>query len=177
MPMHAVRHALQSHAALIAWRSKYEQGVFIIDEQHRAIIAVINSLYYAMQNNHGIDMLHPVVGMIAEYTRIHFETEEEFHRKCDFPDAERHHSLHLELTRKMSKIARKSEDNKDPYQFMQFLKDWWNNHICKLFPCGCHGVDRFRDGCRPRGRFRRRDGALCVIQGNPRRDRGGNRGG
>ncbi len=128
--MHAVRHALQSHAALIAWRSKYEQGVFIIDEQHRAIIAVINSLYYAMQNNHGIDMLHPVVGMIAEYTRIHFETEEEFHRKCDFPDAEQHHSLHLELIRKMSKIARKSEDNKDPYQFMQFLKDWWNNHIC-----------------------------------------------
>ncbi len=120
--MHAVRHALQSHAALIAWRSKYEQGVFIIDEQHRAIIAVINSLYYAMQNNHGIDMLHPVVGMIAEYTRIHFETEEAFHRKCDFPDAEQHHSLHLELIRKMSKIARKARITKTPISSCSFSR-------------------------------------------------------
>ena len=128
--MHAVRHALQSHAALIAWKPKYEQGVFIIDEQHRAIIAVINSLYYAMQSNHGSDMLHPVIGMIDEYTRIHFETEEEFHGKCGFPDAEQHRSLHRELIRRMSKIGRKSAENKDPYQFMQFLRDWWNHHIC-----------------------------------------------
>ncbi len=128
--MHAIWSALQNRNILIVWKPEYEQGIFIVDEQHRGIITVINSLYYAMRTDHGVEMLLPVMGMVAEYTRIHFVMEEKFHEQCGFPDAEQHQSFHRELIRKMSQIGRKSIESKDPYQFMQFLKEWWNHHIC-----------------------------------------------
>ncbi len=128
--LHEIWNALHNRNVLIAWKPEYEQGIFIIDEQHRGITSVINSLYYAMRTDQGTDMLLPVIEMVTAYTRIHFTMEEDCHRKCGFPDTEQHQHFHSELIAKMSRIGRKSVEGKDPYQFMSFLKEWWNNHIC-----------------------------------------------
>ena len=65
--------SLLNHSILIVWQPSYDLGIPIIDEQHRGIVTTINSLCYAIQNKHGVEMLKPVIGMVNEYTRIHFE--------------------------------------------------------------------------------------------------------
>jgi len=123
--------SLINHNILIVWEPSYDLGIHIVDEQHRGIVSTINSLYYAIQNKHGNEMLRPVIGMVDDYTRIHFEIEEDFLRKCGYPDLENHRILHNELTHALSHTSQDSIWNKDPKVFLEFLKKWWINHICK----------------------------------------------
>jgi hemerythrin len=124
-------HSLLAHNILIVWKPSYDLGIPIVDEQHRGIVSTINSLCFAIQNKHGNEMLKPVISMVTEYTRIHFEIEEDFLKKCGYPNLEDHHKLHEELTQSLSHVGKESIWNKDPQVFLGFLKDWWINHICK----------------------------------------------
>ena len=124
-------HNVLNHNILIVWQPSYNLGIPIIDEQHRGIVSTINSLCYAIQNKHGNEMLRPVIGMVTEYTRIHFEIEEDFLKKSAYPDYEGHCILHKELTQALSHVSKESIWKKDPQEFLGFLKEWWINHICK----------------------------------------------
>jgi len=123
--------SMLNHNILIVWEPTYNLGIPIVDEQHRGIVSTINSLCYGIQNKHGNEILKPVIGMVAEYTRIHFEIEEDFLKKCGYPNLENHRILHKELTSALSHTSKDSIWNKDPQEFLDFLKKWWINHICK----------------------------------------------
>ncbi|MDR0517081.1 MAG: hemerythrin family protein [Fibromonadaceae bacterium] len=122
--------ALLEHNIFIVWKPEYNLGISIIDEQHRGIVSTINSLHFGMQNNYGKNMLSPIIDMMHDYTRIHFQIEEGFLEKIDFPNVKKHHELHRDLSSKLVDIGRNSLLDKDPYQFMDFLKNWWISHIC-----------------------------------------------
>jgi hemerythrin len=118
------------HNVFIIWKPEYNLGIPIIDEQHRGIVSTINSLHFGMQNNYVKNILTPIIDMMNDYTRIHFQIEESFLEAIDFPSAKRHHDLHCDLSSKLSNTGRHSMMDKDPRQFMDFLKNWWINHIC-----------------------------------------------
>jgi len=127
----SIQTSLLKHNLLIVWRPEYELKIPVVDEQHRGIVSAINSLFYGMQNKHGEDLLRPVIGMVKEYTRIHFNIEEMFLRQCGFPELDHHLALHHELTQRLEKFCQKSLWEQDPYEFLEFLKEWWIDHICK----------------------------------------------
>jgi len=119
------------HNIFIVWKPEYNLGIPIIDEQHRGIVTTINSLFYAMQNKHGENVLRSVINMVTEYTHIHFNVEESFLIKCGFTDFKKHQELHNELRHTLSNIGNKSLWEHNPQKFLDFLKDWWIDHICK----------------------------------------------
>jgi hemerythrin len=125
-----VRSVLE-HNLFIVWKPEYNLGIHIIDEQHRGIVTTINSLFYAMQNKHGEKILESVVNMVTEYTHIHFDVEEDFLRKFGFTDFEKHHEWHSELRHALSSTENKSLWERNPQEFLDFLKNWWIDHICK----------------------------------------------
>ena len=118
------------HNVFIVWRPKYNLGIRIIDEHHRGIVSIINSLHFGMQNNYVKDVLGPIIDMMHDYTHIHFKIEEDFLKKVDYPNAKKHHEFHTELIIQLNKISRNSIMGKDSYQVLEFLKKWWINHIC-----------------------------------------------
>ena len=122
---------MQDHSLLINWQPKYNLGIPIIDEQHRGIVSIINSLYYGMQNKNVKGLMGPIIDMLQNYTKIHFQIEESFFTKSDYPDIKPHLDLHQDLISRLAEIRRKSMLDKDPYQLMDFMKQWWTNHICK----------------------------------------------
>ena len=129
---HIATRNLLEHSLLIVWKvDEYNLGIPIIDEQHRGIVTTINSLHYGMQNKHARDVLAPVVDMVTEYTRLHFILEEEFLAKYEFPTIKQHRQLHFELTTELSKVGKDSLWHQDPYEFLEFLKKWWVDHICE----------------------------------------------
>jgi len=127
----AFLHTLLEHEILFAWKPQYNLGIPIIDEQHHGIVTTINSLYFGIQHEQGKSMLEPVIGMVTEYTRIHFETEENFLRICDFPDLEAHLEMHNVLRRSLSTIGEKCLQDQNPLEFLEFLKNWFIDHICQ----------------------------------------------
>ena len=121
---------LLDHNVFIVWKPEYNLGIPIIDEQHRGIVTTINSLYFWMHNNYIKNLLPPIIDMMYDYTQIHFQIEENFLEMIDFPNAQKHHKLHHELSFELKSVGRKSMLDKNPYRFMDFLKEWWINHIC-----------------------------------------------
>lgn len=113
----------------IKWSSESELGIPIIDEQHRAAVATINSLFYFIQKKRGIAALQPTFNVLEQYTKIHFETEEELLKQCGYPDFEAHVLLHRELDSKMHEIMRQAIADQDATMALSFLKEWWIDHI------------------------------------------------
>jgi hemerythrin-like metal-binding protein len=123
-------YLLLHHNILINWQPSYELGIPIIDEQHRGVVTIINSLFYGMQHKHAENILTSIISMIRDYTHIHFTLEEDFLMKCNFPDLDSHQLLHKELIGELFHTVRASSFERDPYKFMDFLKRWWIDHIC-----------------------------------------------
>jgi len=118
------------HNIFIVWKGEYNLGIPIIDEHHKGIVSIINSLHFGMQNRYVKDILSPIIDMMNDYTRIHFKIEEDFLSKIDFPHAKSHNEMHLDLYQKLRKMGRDSILHNDSSQFLDFLKNWWIHHIC-----------------------------------------------
>jgi len=119
------------HNVFIVWKPEYDLGIPIIDEQHRGIVTIINSLHYGKQNSYIKNILVPTIGMLRSYADIHFQTEEHFLETINYPDIANHRLLHQEYTSKLAGIERESSVDKDTRQLMGFLKKWWLGHICE----------------------------------------------
>ena len=117
------------HNVFIVWKPEYNLGIPIIDEHHRGIVSIINSLHFGMQNNYVKDILSPIVEMMDDYSRIHFRTEEDFLEKIEYPNVKNHRELHHELSTQSKKLGRDSILDRDSQHYMNFLKQWWINHI------------------------------------------------
>ena len=126
-----IRYRLFNHDLLIVWEPEYKLGIPIIDEQHRGILSTINSLHFGITDMHGVEMLRPVIEMVHDYTRIHFTVEEDFLTKYNYPRIKEHREMHAELISELDKVGRESLNHHAPLEFMEFLKKWWIDHICK----------------------------------------------
>jgi len=113
----------------IVWSVSNEVGIQILGEQHRGVISIINSYYYFMQEGHGIEMLKATMNMMADYTEVHFRTEEDLMAKADYPGLEEHVRLHKRLIRRTQDIAEDPTFHEDPDTVLKFLKEWWLGHI------------------------------------------------
>jgi len=113
----------------IIWDDENNVGIPIIDEQHRGIVATINSFYYFIQEGQGRDALKPTLSIIEQYTCIHFKTEEKLMKQAGYPGIERHILLHQKLMKRTREIAREALSHKDPVTALLFLKEWWISHI------------------------------------------------
>ncbi|MCK5148330.1 hemerythrin family protein [bacterium] len=115
----------------IIWSDKNKLDIPIIDEQHRGIISTINSLHYFIQIGHGAEILTPTLTMLAQYTKIHFKTEEALLAKAKYPAIEEHCALHKTLIEKIEKLSIEVSRDRDAGRVLIFLREWWLNHINK----------------------------------------------
>jgi len=127
----AAPSSVLTHNVFIVWKPEYDLSIPVIDEQHRGIVTIVNSLYYGTQNSNIKNILSPTIGMLHSYADIHFQTEEYFLGTVDYPDAVRHRLLHKEYTSKLAGIEIEISADRDPSHLMNFLKKWWLGHICE----------------------------------------------
>ena len=118
-------------APFIIWKPEYDLDIPVIDEQHRSIVGTINTLHDAMSNRQGEEALSTAINMVDEYVRVHFAAEEEFHREHAYPKAAEHQMLHRKIMETLPGVGRKSQWSRDPREFLNFLKKWFVDHICR----------------------------------------------
>ncbi|MDR0576342.1 MAG: hemerythrin family protein [Candidatus Accumulibacter sp.] len=118
-----------NHALLIQWSDVNSSGIPIIDDQHQGIVSVINSLAYFVRQNKGEYFLNTAFAMMDSYSKLHFTTEEDLLRAAGYAHLADHQRLHGNLVRESFFKASESFRLHDPRIYLDFLKNWWVDHI------------------------------------------------
>ena len=116
---------------MIAWKSCYEIGVGTFDDEHHTLVKTINDLHHALREKRGDGILQELLDTLVEYTVKHFDHEEIFMEKYDYPQTSEHKEEHIDLKNKIGNYQEKirsGETGLSP-EIMGFLRAWLLDHI------------------------------------------------
>jgi hemerythrin-like metal-binding protein len=116
----------------IIWKEEYSVSDDIADMQHKRIIDIISGVFALVKNKSSGERIGELLADLKMYTETHFEYEEKMMRMAAYPDIENHEKLHSAMTQRTAAmcLAQKNSNNGImPEEVLDFLKDWWVNHI------------------------------------------------
>ena len=117
--------------AFLEWQDSFSVKIPSIDKQHQKLIAMINELMDAMKQGKGNAVLSDIIEKLADYTVVHFNTEETYFEKYGYPETEEHKKEHQDFVNKVLDFKQGFEAGKIglSIEVMSFLKDWLKGHI------------------------------------------------
>ncbi len=116
--------------SLVSWSSSFSINIKKVDEQHKKLIEMLNELHEAMTEGRGKDVLSDILNGMAEYTVIHFSTEEELMQRYNYPGYVKHKFEHDQFVKKVTEFKDKFESGQiSAIEVMRYLSDWLKSHI------------------------------------------------
>lgn len=117
--------------AYITWKQAFNIGIEIIDDQHKKLIDIINELYEAQQLGTSQSIILNVLLKLDDYTKYHFNKEEEIQRINNYPEYSNHKKEHQEFIDKLALLKKDGEKSNLllSLKTIDYLKDWTINHI------------------------------------------------
>ena len=122
----------EKHEYELEWKDEYSVGSVYIDNQHKGLIEMTNELFRGCACEEHEEMLAfmRTIQEAVNYAKVHFDTEERFMKKINYPEFDIHKSEHDTFVAEVLKQVRKFEEgNCTPLEFALFLKNWLFNHI------------------------------------------------
>lgn len=115
----------------IEWRDEFSIGVGLFDQQHKQILALVNSLIAPQE---GISDSQHLVNIITELLKLtydHFAYEERLMKQFDYPDFEDHKLQHTDFVNKTKALSEAAELQVPsvPEWLMIHIQDWFSHHI------------------------------------------------
>lgn len=114
---------------LIVWKDSDCFDIPIIDEQHRGLIILINSVFYLLRTKQAKEALPAISSAIQSYIKIHSLTEEGIMEAAGYPYVSHHKDLHDKLCSQSIIVSYQNRFLDDPLEILNLLKDWWLPHI------------------------------------------------
>ena len=117
---------------LIIWHDSHASGIQIIDEQRRGLVSIINSLHFSLVFRHKTVKLCSFFDLVLAYTKIQFNTERGLMEISGYPRLKEHNLQHehfIEEVKHLSAIC--TQEGREPEIFLDFMKQWWKEHILK----------------------------------------------
>ncbi len=115
----------------VAWKDDLSVGIGSIDEDHKKLLTLINNLQTAVYYPTGEAFERQALQELVDYTKYHFEREEQLMLANDYPDFEAHKRQHEEMIAKVGGFLEAYEKDRDGTvdELTQFLKTWLVQHI------------------------------------------------
>ena len=121
---------------LITWSDKFSCGIKMIDDQHKALVALINQMFNHVTGNEKqeYDYFNKVIMEAIKYIKVHFATEEKLMLATNFPGYAEHKKAH---NRFIFTVIENITDYKAGkkfilYAFTKFLKEWVLSHVALM---------------------------------------------
>ncbi|MDR2477418.1 MAG: bacteriohemerythrin [Treponema sp.] len=115
------------------WDSSLETGHAKIDDQHKQLVAALNSIIEAAQKGKGQDEIFKTLDFLTGYTIMHFSTEEKLQVQYDYPDYLVHKRYHDEFKAAVSKLTNRLVKEGPTEEMLGIVTttigDWLLNHI------------------------------------------------
>jgi hemerythrin len=115
----------------LTWNDQYSVQVRELDEQHKKLIAMVQTLHRAMREGRGKQELNKIFADLVAYTASHFSSEERLMKMHGYPDYQAHHEIHAKMTNKALSLQQEFQAGKAGITLdtMKFLEDWVAKHI------------------------------------------------
>jgi len=117
--------------ALVKWDPSYSVKVNRLDEDHKKLFAMINTLHEAMLTGHGNEKVKETVKQLVDYTKFHFAAEEAFFEKTKYPGLPAHRAEHQAFVKRVEQFQKDLAAGKGGQSISVgiFLNEWLTNHI------------------------------------------------
>ena len=117
----------------IKWIDEYSVEIQEIDMQHKKIIEYINEIYEAIYNSLSQKELLEKIHTLLVFSKNHFDTEEGYFYKLNYPLREEHEKEHRDLEIKLKSFLGdiRQEDRylENMTKFLDFLETWLIDHL------------------------------------------------
>ena len=112
----------------LEWDDCYATGYVEIDAQHRHLFELLNEM---VQVN-AIDDLKPLLMLLYQHTREHFQHEENLMRCADFPGLANHINGHNYLLQRLNAFSVEIGQGRfNKSELVKLMTDWAMNHIIR----------------------------------------------
>jgi hemerythrin len=121
-----------THMAFLEWNDSLSVGVKSIDDQHKQLVALVNTLHNAIANGEGGDALGKILVGLIDYTKTHFAYEEKLFSQTAYTESAAHKQEHDKFCETVLDVQAKFNGGAGEAlhgQVMDFLKDWLITHI------------------------------------------------
>ncbi len=113
------------------WHADYSVGNEQFDADHKIIFQLLNKFRATSQADIDDALVATVVDELIEYTKRHFEKEEDFMKDLRYPGLVDHVAGHDEMINTLNSL--KSHKSTDHIEFSNevadFVDSWWVQHI------------------------------------------------
>lgn len=118
-------------AVLMQWSDAFNTGVPDIDEQHKKLVALLNTLKQAIVDRRGSQVCTEILDELVAYTQVHFRFEEDLMQASGYSLYDSHKKLHEELLAQVLAYRQKllSESASISFDLLRFLQTWLTKHI------------------------------------------------
>jgi hemerythrin len=116
---------------LFHWTVDFGIGIREVDEQHKALVDLLNRLHVAIRGDDGSTTPRRILDELADYTGSHFALEESLMRESNYPDLAAHKLIHEDLIGQIRGLQQKldSDQTAITLELLHFLKVWLMRHI------------------------------------------------
>jgi hemerythrin len=114
------------------WTNQLSVGVSIFDNQHKQLIRLLNDYEKGLCNQSSSkERLLQLINGLADYVNVHFKSEENYMKKYNYPDYEKHKKTHDDFVKKVLEYKTKFESGKLllSMEMANTIKDWITKHI------------------------------------------------
>lgn len=113
------------------WKPEYDTGITGIDEQHREVVAAINSIHRALQREVDRARLLLLIDDLIRHLREHFSSEEQMMQAAGYPKLAPHRLEHTILRTRIVNLRRAAGTQRraNAAGIAAFLEDWLDSHI------------------------------------------------
>ena len=122
---------MQKVSLYFPWRKDFELNIRDMDNQHRELVSIINSLQGAINEGLGKERLAEILEKLLSYTDFHFAAEEKLLKKHGYPGFEEHRRKHVAMRGKVLALIQDYKGGRVTMTFsvLKFLQDWLSKHI------------------------------------------------
>ena len=120
----------------LIWQDEMSVGNAKIDNDHKYLISIINTVEAALEIEAPARDLSDYVSQLIHFSHQHFEREEAYQVEINYPDRASHKKKHKDLMKQIQYIHSNlfSQADSGAYQFttpclVDTLQDWMMNHF------------------------------------------------
>ncbi|MDR1586735.1 MAG: bacteriohemerythrin [Treponema sp.] len=127
-------HAKTDKVEYIVWKQEYSVEVEEIDNQHKELLNIVNSLLscYLGNKTKGKEFFIKIINGAFEHIKFHFATEENIMQETHYPNYAEHKAEHDNMVGNLTVLINDTVSGKIEFDVLAFalnLKDWFLNHI------------------------------------------------
>ena len=113
------------------WKDWYKIGIPQIDDQHKKLVELAVELCKAVNDKKNKKEINMALDSLVDYTKFHFDIEEQLMGGNNYSEFEQHVARHKELVTSIQNLESKLDNENEELNLADFFTKWLIDHIFK----------------------------------------------